>query len=277
MVALGTMSDDKFLITGGTGKTGRRVLRLLGERGVSASRSGTPPFDWSDPTTWPAVLQNVTALYLVHPNLGSPQAAEDVAAFARQAATAGVRRAVLLSAPTAEEYYVQAEHALGEAGLELTVIRPRWFFQNFSEDFLHDAVLSGELRLPAGDGAEAFIDAEDIAAVAVAALTEDGHADGSYELAGPRLMTFADIVGELSQATGRDIRYVPLTTEVYVDEQRQQGVPEEWVQLSADFYEPIRSGGLATLTTDVQHVLGRPPADFSEYAQRTAVQGVWHS
>lgn len=90
-------------------------------------------------------------------------------------------------------------------------------------------------------------------------------------------MTFADIAGELSQATGRDIRYVPLTTEAYMDEQRQQGVPEEWVQLSAGLYEPIRSGSLATLTTDVQHVLGRPPADFSKYAQRTAVQGVWHS
>lgn len=90
-------------------------------------------------------------------------------------------------------------------------------------------------------------------------------------------MTFADIAGELSQATGRDIRYVPLTTEAYMDEQRQKGVPEEWVQLSAELYGPIRSGGLASLTTDVQRVLGRPPRDFAEYAQRTAVQGVWDS
>ncbi|WP_311203317.1 hypothetical protein [Streptomyces gossypii] len=85
-----------------------------------------------------------------------------------------------------------------------TVLRPRWFSQNFCEDFLRDAVLSGGVRLPTGEGKEAFVDAEDIAAVAVAALTEEGHAGEAYELSGPRLMSFADAVADLALATLAD-------------------------------------------------------------------------
>lgn len=274
-----------ILVTAATGKTGRRVARLLRERGVpvrAASRSATQPFDWTDRGTWEAALRGVTGTYVVHPDLGSPQAADDVAAFARQAAAAGARHAVLLSTPSdawgpAQEHVLAAERALEHAGLDWTVLRVRWFFQNFSEDFLHDPVLSGEIRLPAGDGKEAFIDAEDIAEVAVAALTEAGHAGWHYELSGPRLMTFADAVAEIARATGRDLRYVPLTPEAYAEEQRAQGVPEEWVQLTVGLYDHVRSGGLASLSDGVQKALGRAPRDFSEYADTTARQGVWNS
>ncbi len=272
-----------ILVTGATGKTGRRVARLLRERGSavrSASRSGTPSFDWTDRTTWEPALRDVTGMYLVVPDLGSPQAAQAVGAFARQAAAAGVRRAVLLSTPSdawgpAREHVMATERALEHAGLEWTVLRVRWFFQNFSEDFLRDPVLSGEVRLPAGDGKEAFIDAEDIAEVAVAALTEDGHAGWHYELSGPRLMTFGGAVGEIARGTGRDIRYVALSPEAYADEQRAQGVPEEWVQLSVGLYEHVRSGGLASLGDGVQRSLGRAPRDFSDYVEAAALEGAW--
>ncbi|GAB3013605.1 NAD(P)H-binding protein [Streptomyces pseudoechinosporeus] len=275
------MSDEIILVTGATGKTGRRVARLLQERGVAvcaASRSGTPSFDWTDRTTWEPALRGVTGIYLVVPDLGSPQAAQAIGAFARQAAAAGARRAVLLSVPEGgadQEHVLAAERALEHAGLDWTVLRPRWFFQNFSEDFLLDPVLSGEVRLPAGDGKEAFVDAEDIAEVAVVALTEDGHAGWHYELSGPKLMTFQDAVEEIARATGRDIRYVPLTPEEYADEQRAQGVPEEWVQLSVGLYEYVRSGGLASLSDGVQRALGRAPRDFSDYAKTAAAQGAW--
>ncbi|WP_371663140.1 NAD(P)H-binding protein [Streptomyces sp. NBC_00280] len=278
------MSDEMILVTGATGKTGRRVARLLQERGVTvraASRSGTPSFDWTDRSTWEPALRGVTGLYLVHPGLGSPQAAEDIAAFVRRAAAAGARHAVLLSTPSdawgpAQEHVLAAERALEHAGPEWTVLRVRWFFQNFSEDFLLDPVLSGELRLSAGDGKEAFIDAEDIAEVAVAALTEAGHAGWHYELSGPRLMTFGDTVAEIARATGRDLRYVPLTPEAYAEEQRARGVPEEWVQLTVGMYDYVRSGGLASLSDGVQRALGRAPRDFSEYADAAARQGVWN-
>lgn len=276
------MRDDKILVTGATGKTGRRVVRLLEERGVevrAASRSGTPSFDWSDRTTWAPALRGMTAVYLVLPDLGSPSATETVTAFARQAAAAGVRRAVLVSVPDGggldHESVLATERALGDAGLEWTALRLRWFFQNFSEDFLLDSVLDGELRLPAGTGAEGFVDADDIAEVAVAALTEDGHDGQVYELSGPRLMTFGDTAEDLANATGRDIRYVPLTPEEFAAEQRAQGVPEEWVQLQIGMYGAVGSGSLASLTGDVRRVLGRAPRDFSDYAEEAAAQGAW--
>jgi uncharacterized protein YbjT (DUF2867 family) len=279
------MSDEMILVTGATGKTGRRVVRLLEERGVAvraASRASTPSFDWTDRGTWEPALQGVTGMYLVLPDLGTPQAAEAVAAFTRQAAAAGARHAVLLSTPDdawgpAQEHVLAAERALEHAGLEWTVLRVRWFFQNFSEDFLHDPVLSGEVRLPAGDGKEGFVDADDIAEVAVAALTEAGHAGWCYEVSGPRLLSFQDAVEEIARATGRDLRYVPLTSEAYAEEQRAQGVPEEWVQLLIGLYGHVRSGGLATLGDGVQRSLGRAPRDFSDYARTVARQGVWNA
>ncbi|MFF1294761.1 MULTISPECIES: NmrA family transcriptional regulator [unclassified Streptomyces] len=279
------MSDEMILVTGATGKTGRRVARLLQERGVAvraASRSGTPSFDWTDRTTWEPALRGVTGMYLVVPDLGSPQAAEAVTGFARQASAAGTRRAVLLSTPSdawssAQKHVVATERALDHAVLEWTVLRVRWFFQNFSEDFLLDPVLSGEVRLPAGDGVEAFIDAEDIAEVAVAALTESGHAGCHYELSGPRLMSFGEAVGEIARGTGRDLRYVALSPEAYADEQRAQGVPEEWVRLSTGLYEHVRSGGLASLGDGVQRALGRAPRDFSDYVKAAAREGAWNA
>jgi uncharacterized protein YbjT (DUF2867 family) len=278
------MSNDMILVTGATGKTGRRVVQQLKDRGVpvrAASRSGEVRFDWGDRTTWEPVLRGVDGMYLVAPELGSAQAADDIAAFARQAAAAGVGRAVLVSFPDTGtpgvEHAVAAERSLGEAGLEATVLRPRWFFQNFSEDFLRDAVLSGQVRLPAGDGTEAFVDAEDIAAVAVTVLTgAAGHAEQTYELSGPRAISFADAVADIARASGRDIHYTPLSPEEYAAEQRAHGVPEDWVRLTVDLYAQIRTGALASVTGDVEKVLGRPPRTFAEYARTAAAQGAWN-
>ncbi|MEU9306323.1 hypothetical protein [Streptomyces sp. NPDC048256] len=113
--------------------------------------------------------------------------------------------------------------------------------------------------------------------MAAAALTEAGRVGWHYELSGPRLLTFRDAVEEIARATGRDIGYVALSPEAYADEQRAQGVPEEWVQLSAGLYEHVRSGGLAPLGDGVQRALGRAPWDFSAYAESAAAAGAWNA
>ncbi|MFL0448194.1 NmrA family NAD(P)-binding protein [Corynebacterium xerosis] len=244
------MTAVRTLITGATGKTGRRVVALLREHGHSvreASRSSATPFDWTRPETWPAALADIDTVYIVPPYITDPATAEQIAQFGRTALAAGVTRATLLSVPLINgepAATVAAEAALRQTGLAVTVVRLRWFNQNFSEDFLAPFVHAGDLRLPAGTGREAFVDADDIAAVVAATLTDPAHAGEEYELTGPRLLSFADVADELTQATGRTITYTPLTREQYISEQIAAGVPEEWAQLSADLYQGIAAGDL---------------------------------
>ncbi|MFI7575440.1 sugar nucleotide-binding protein [Micromonospora sp. NPDC049497] len=262
------------LVLGATGRTGRRVVRRLAARSRpvrAGSRTAPVPFDWDDRRTWGPVLDGVRAVYLCyHPDLGFPGAADAVGSFSRQAVDMGVRRLVLLSGRGEEEARA-GEEAVRAADPTCTVVRASWFHQNFSENFLLDPVRAGEIVLPAGDAAEPFVDADDIADVAVAALTGDGHGGEVYELTGPRLLTFHDVAKEISQATGREVSYVPVTAERYADVLRREGLPVEFV----DLFTKILDGRNAHLADGVRRALGREPRDFRDYARDTAATGVW--
>ena len=162
------------------------------------------------------------------------------------------------------------------AGVDWTVVRCAWFSQNFSENYLLEPLLSGEVVLPAGDVPEPFVDANDIADVAVAALTEDGHAGGLYELTGPRLLTFADAVAEIAAAAGREIRFVPLSVEEYASALDEEGVPAEFVSLLTYLFSEVLDGRNAQLADGVQRALGRAPKDFADYARDAAAAGAWN-
>ncbi|WP_207391311.1 NmrA family NAD(P)-binding protein [Streptomonospora litoralis] len=263
------------LVTGGTGKTGRRVAERLTQRGLPVrigSRSAQPPFSWEDPGTWEAALEGVGGVYICfQPDLAFPGAAETVGRFARLAVSKGARRLVVLSG-RGEEGAEAAEKQVQEAGAEWTVVRCSWFNQNFNESFFLDPVLAGELALPTGDAVEPFVDAEDIADVSAAALSEPGHAGQVYELSGPRLLSFGDVARELSTATGRDIRYVPVTGDEFRAILRENGLPEEF----ADLFELVSDGRNAHLVDGVERALGRKPRDFREFAAEAAATGVWN-
>ncbi len=188
---------------------------------------------------------------------------------------AGVRRVVLLSARE-EEAVIDGERAVRESRVaEWTVLRPSWFAQNFSEDFFLPSVLAGDVRLSTGDGQEPFIDVEDIADVAVATLTEDGHAGQTYELSGPRLLTFGEVVAEISRAAGREIRYTALDEERFTAELTQAGTDPHFVEVLRRLFAVIRDGGNAHLSDGVQRVLGREPRDIAGYIEATAASGAW--
>jgi uncharacterized protein YbjT (DUF2867 family) len=269
---------ETTLVLGGTGKTGRRVVERLKACGMPArggSRSGEPPFDWEDEATWAPALQNVQSVYIsYYPDLAVPGAVAAVRSFADLAVEAGVGRLVLLSG-RGEEEAQRAERAVQEAGGEWTIVRCSWFSQNFSENYLLEPILSGEVALPAGDVPEPFIDAEDIADVAVAALTEDGHAGQVYELTGPRLLTFEEAVGEIAQAAGREIRYVPVSVEQYASMLADHDVPAEFMTLLTYLFSEVLDGRNAYLTDGVQRALGREPKDFADYVRDAAATGVW--
>lgn len=276
--------NNTILVTGATGETGERITDLLRAEGHevrAVSRSTTLRFDWDDPQTWPAALDGVAAIYVVTASLHDPDTLRQMREFGNLAVRHGATRAVMASIPDdgSEQFEAvrEAEQALAGAGLDLTVLRFRWFMQTFSEDFLHDYITAGELRLPAGDGGEAFIDADDIAAVAVAALTEDGHTGREYELTGPRALSFDDVARELSDATGRTITYTAVSAAKYKQEQEQRGEPKEGVDLLAELYAAIAAGDLMTTTAHVHDVLGRAPHDFRDFANRAARDGAWTS
>jgi len=266
------------LVLGGTGKTGRRVVQRLQASGHQVrvgSRSGHPPFEWKDPETWRPALRDVDSVYLTYyPDLAIPGAVETVRAFTELAMANGIQRLVLLSG-RGEEEAQRAEQELSESGANWTILRCSWFSQNFSESFLVDSVRSGEVVLPAGDVGEPFIDTEDIAEVAVAALTEDGHAGQLYELTGPRLLTFAEAIEEIARATGRKIRYVQVSPEQYVSALAEQGVPDEFAWLLQYLFITVLDGRNAYLSDGVQRALGHSPRDFNDYARETAASGVW--
>jgi uncharacterized protein YbjT (DUF2867 family) len=267
------------LVTGGTGKTGRRVVRRLQALGApvrAGSRGGTPPFDWEDRDTWAPALSGVESVYLsYYPDLAAPGAAETVRAFTDVAVSAGVRRLVLLSG-RGEPEAQRCERIVAASGLEWTVVRASVFSQNFSEHFLREPVLAGVVAFPAGDVAEPFVDVDDIADVAVAALTVDGHAGQEYEVTGPRLVTFAEAIAEIAAATGRQVRYLPVSPEAYVSALvNEAGVPAEFASFLGDLFGTIFDGRNAHLSDGVERALGRKPRDFTDYVREAAAAGAW--
>ena len=275
------MSDntrqEPTLVLGGTSKTGRRVAERLAARGFPVrigSRSGTPPFDWEDRSTWGPVLEGVGSAYISHYLDALPGAAETVGAFAELAVAKGVRRQVLVGG-RGEPESERVEAAARDSGAELTILRSTWFAQNFSEGGFLDFVLAGEVTLPAGDTPEPFVDVDDIADVAVAALTEKGHEGELYELTGPRLLTFEQAIDEIAQAANREIRYVPVSMAEFESLLAEQEVPADFVWLLKHLFTEVLDGRNAHLADGVRRALGREPRDFSDYARDAAATGIW--
>jgi len=260
-------------VVGATGKTGRRVAARLAARGIAVrpvSRSTETRLDWDDPATWAPALEGADAAYVaVAPDLAAPGVPEVVADFARVAARVGVQRLVLLSG-RGEPEAQRAEELVAEAFPARTVVRCAWFAQNFSESFLLDPVLDGVVPLPVDAVVEPFVDLEDVADVAFAALTEDGHAGRVYELTGPRLLTFGEALAEVGAASGRDVRLVTVTGDEFAAGLTAAGVPADAVDLTRYLFEEVLDGRNEHLTHGVHEALGREPRDFAEFARREA-------
>ncbi|WP_106246481.1 NmrA family NAD(P)-binding protein [Allonocardiopsis opalescens] len=270
--------DRPYLVLGGAGKTGGRIaerLRALGLPVRIASRSTEPPFDWAEPDTWAPAVRGVRAVYAAyHPDVAVPGAPEAVGAVARAAAEAGAERMVLLSG-RGEEGAFHTERALRGSGIPWTVLRSAFFAQNFSEAFMLHAVRSGFLAFPAGEVAEPFVDAEDIADAAVAALTGDGHINQTYELTGPRALTFAEAVAEIAAASGHPVTYQAISPADFESGLLANGVPQDDAALLAGLFGAVLDGRNAFPVDGVRRALGREARDFSDYVKHTAATGVW--
>jgi uncharacterized protein YbjT (DUF2867 family) len=273
------MSQLPILIIGGAGKTGVRVNALLQARGLATrtvSRSTAIPFDWTRPETWPAALDGVSRAYVTYqPDLAVEGATEAIAGLSRIACEKGLEQVVLLSG-RGEPGAQRAEAALQASGVPWAVVRASWFNQNFSEGYLLDGVLAGEIALPAGSVPEPFVDADDIAEVVVAALTQARHANKLFEVTGPRALTFAEAVAEIANAAGRPISYRQISPADFTAGMRPF-VPDEIIQLLHELFTVVLDGRNSGVMHGVEAALGRPARDFSDYARNTAATGVWRA
>jgi uncharacterized protein YbjT (DUF2867 family) len=274
------MSQLPVLIIGAGGKTGARVNARLQQRGIATrpvSRSSAIPFDWTRPGTWAPALEGVSKAYVTYqPDLAVPGAAEAIAELSRLAREKGIAQIVLLSG-RGEPGAQRAEAALQASGVPWTIVRASWFNQNFSEGYLIDGVLAGEIALPAGAVAEPFIDVDDIADVVLAALTEARHANKLYEVTGPRVLTFAQATAEIATAVGRSIRYTQVSPQDFAAGMRQAGVPDDVIALMDELFTVVLDGRNSRVMHGVEEALGRPARDFSDYARDTAATGVWRN
>ena len=266
-------------LIGGTGKTGRRVVARLQDRGVPVRVANRPGFDWNDRSTWPAAVDGVDAAYVTYaPDLAFPGGPEAVSGLAELAARNGVRRLVLLSG-RGEPEALRAEQLFAAAaaryGAEWGVVRSAFFMQNFSESFLAQPLAAGEIGFPADEVREPFVDADDVADVATAMLQGAAPRGVVHEVTGPRLMTFEEATGEVAAATGSPIVYRRLTTEAFVDELVEAGLPAEEAEGVGGLFAEVLDGRNASATDGVRQVLGRQPRDFSTFAETAAADGAW--
>jgi len=236
-----------------------------------------PAFDWNAPATWPGVLNGVQNVFISYaPDLAVPGASQAVAEFTAQAAAQGVARVVLLSGrgePEAEA----AERLVQDGPLPWTILRCSWFAQNFSEDFLLDPILAGEVALPVDGATEPFLDCDDIAEVATEALLDDRHAGQVYELTGPRLLTFGDAIGEIARAAERPIRFTTIPPEEFAAGLAAAGLSRDEVSLVSYLFATVLDGRNSSVRNGVERALGRPPRDFADYIRQTAKTGIWRS
>jgi uncharacterized protein YbjT (DUF2867 family) len=271
------MQDQPILVIGATGKTGSRVAAKLEARGLPVrrgSRNSATPFDWEAPETWAPALTGARAAYVTYfPDLAFPGAVEKLESLVETAKDAGVEHLVLLSG-RGEHHARLGEDVVRNSGVDFTIVRAAWFAQNFSEGYLRDPILAGVLPMPGGDIREPIIDIEDITDVAVAALTEDGHRGKLYEVTGPRLMTFAEMAGVLSEETGRTITHIPISFEDF-----HANVAAAGGDFVANVFTTIAretlDGRNAHTADGVMQALGRPPRDFADFARSAARAGAW--
>ena len=273
------MHDSPILIVGKTAKTGLRVeqrLQALGYNTRGVARSTAPAFDWEDPSTWRSAMAGTESAYITfYPDLAIPAAERAISDFIALAKESGLRHLVLLSG-RGERGAERAETILTNSGLDWNVVRASWFMQNFSEGFMIEGILNGELMLPAGDTAEPFIDIDDIADVAVAALTRPELRNRLFEVSGPRAMTFAQCAEEITQAVGYPVKFTPIGIEEFLHALRSQGLPEDLLWLMNELFTVVFDGRNSKPATGVEEALGRPATDFSEYLRKVMATGAWN-
>lgn len=277
-----------YLVTGATGNVGGPVARQLREQGHrvralvrDTSRAASLPAgievavgDLDDPVSVSKAVAGAEAIFLMQVGVGTEQTKTMIAA-ARDAA---VSRIVLLSSAGARlmplddnpmgAAFAAREQLLRESGLGVTFLRPSAFASNTFA--WRDSIRAGKISDPTGEGVLAVMDPEDIARVAVAVLTQDGHAGKGYLLTGPQALTSREQVEIIAQAIGRPVEFQDVTPHEFAQAAIARGTPPEQAQLMERLNEVFRARRWVNITDDVENITGTPPATFRDWCERHA-------
>lgn len=275
------------LILGSNGMIGRRLAPLLERRGLdvrraSRSATGAGRFDWTDKATYRPALADIGAVYLV---VADPGAEPDATLlpFLEEARLAGVGKIVAVSSlgvtfpgEPGNSPRRRLEQLIAESGMDWTILRPSGFNQNFSESFLLPGILqAGMVATATGSGSVAFVDAEDIAAVAAIALTKNGHDGQHYNLTGPETLTFAEATAVIAEAAGRSIAYHALSEAQFAGILASANVLPGAMAIMVRDQRAISNGAAAIVSSAVPDLTGRKARSFRDFAEATAA--VWQA
>ena len=272
--------SKQILVLGSTGKTGKRVAERLRQLNIEfrpGSRNAQPAFDWDEPGTWQDVLAGIETVYITfQPDFTVPHAYERIKLFTETAKINKVKKLVLLSG-RGEKEAEACEQLIIQSGLEWTIIRASWFMQNFSESFFLDAILNNEMTLPVITALEPFVDADDIADVAVKALIDNKHNGRIYELTGSELLSFESATAKIAKGLNRQIAYTEMSMDAYATTLRSYQVPEDVIWVLQYLFTEVLDGRNASTVDDIEKVLGRKPTTFGEYVSKCIHSGVWNT
>ena len=272
------MKNETIAVVGATGKTGLRVLEQLDRLGYTTrglSRSSETIFDWADRSTWSLALKGVNSVYVTYyPDLAVPQAEDDMRAFVEIAKAEDVKHIVLLSG-RGEDGAQRAEDVIKKSAIEWNIVRASWFMQNFSESFMLDGLKAGMLVLPEPKANEPFIDVDDIADVAVAALTRPELRNQLFEVTGPEILSFDDCVSCIADISQREIGFQTAPVDAYLAAAKEDGLPDDIAWLINELFVNVLDGRNEWTTNTIEEVLGRPARSFKEYVNKTVGTGVW--
>nr|WSW46972.1 NmrA family NAD(P)-binding protein [Streptomyces sp. NBC_01001] len=270
-------AQQTALVLGGTGRTGSLVARKLAERGLTARtaarRGGDVLFDWDEAATHGPALADVDRIYLVTPVMRVAYARQ-VSDFLDLAEASGVRHVTYLSAYGSDQAPPQVDlravelDVMGRDAFTSSVIRPAWVMQNFCDD--HLPVVDGVITVPTAGGAEAFVDAADIAAVAAETLADpDAHAGATYAPTGPEALTVAEVADIIAGVAGRPVRHQDIDRGAWIEGAVAAGlVPADYGVMLEWLTGTIASGRGSQPNDDVLEVTGAPPAGFADFARR---------
>jgi len=267
-----------ILITTPNGRVGSEVVKQLQANGthirvgahtVEKARAAFPEaevvhFDYSDESSIRAALHGVDKLFLAAPGQIPVGLVNRTVDLAKELGVQHIVKLSSMSVAHMDGSLRQSEQHIEASDLAWTFLRPNWFMQNYSTAGA-DGVRQGRVVEATEGEATSFVDARDIAAVAVVALMEDGHTNRAYTLTGPAALTRDQVAEQLSAVLGREVRYVPIADEQLQQGMRSAGVPDAAVHHTSTLFAAVRAGKTRIVTDDVQQVTGRLPISFEQF------------